>query len=343
MRLFSLLFIFSFFLACLSKKRQSINQAKGTDRTMQKKEIVLPGKIAVTNIQADTCIIYDNSNIAKVKFKIGRFNDTSFSGRHWMHTADYFIAAENIHANEMYIGKANLIKTDIYNRLIEYIYKVNDGEFSGAAHLTNDDKLLLFTVDKAGDRVVNPLNGLMRMNTLFIMDYHNKKIIKKIDSVGISPVFSLRESPWLFDGSGFIYSINYENGIEGNDELKATKSEPGIYIYSFSADKVKMLLPEAYFGICSPTDLQIAYKKAQSVYCFNLKDNSTKLIYKAGSKEKISDMHWTPDGKYIYLVNYIFKFSDILFDSGEKLIEVETGKEIPFKKIGHGYQAYSWK
>jgi len=313
------------------------------DSCNNKDEHILPGKLAVTNSQADSCIIYDNSNIGKARFKIGRFNDTSFDGHTWMNMADDLVALENIHDKNSNIRKANLVKTDINNNFIEHIYKVNNGEFAGNAHFTKDDSLLLFTIDKMGDRQKNPLEGLMRMNSLFVMDFKSRQIVKKIDSVGISPIFSLRESPWLYDGSSFIYSINYDNGIANSIELNEKSTAPGIYIYNMAEDKRKLLIPDAYFGICSPVDLKIAFKKNQSVYYFNLSDNSTKLIYKAGKNEKVQDIHWTPDGKYIYLAFYDFKFSDILFDSGEKLIDIETGKEIPFKKITNGFQSYSWK
>ncbi len=338
---FLIVFILLLFKSCSSNNEES--KLTVTDNNMNKNEITLPGKFVVVDIQKDSGIIYDNSNVGKIGFKVGRFESTYFSGRRWMNTTDYFVASENINSKNRGVIKANLVKLNINNNFIDHIYKANEGELAEDGYLTKDDRLLLFTITKRGDVEENPFEGLMRMNSLFIMDFKSREIIKKIDSVGIYPIFSLEESPWLYDGSGFIYNINYDNGIAGSDELIEKRTAAGIYIYNIVEDKRKLLIPEAYFGICSPAELKIAYKKDQSIYCFNLKDNSTKLVYKAGKKERVRNMHWTPDGKYIYLAFFNYHFSDILFDSGEKLIEVETGKEIPFKRINHGFQSYSWK
>lgn len=335
--------VFIIFILTLVSCKQTNSTGLSEIEALDTNKIILPGKLVVVDIQQDSGVIYDNSNIGKVRFKIGRFNDTAFSGRSWMHTSDYLVASENIKVKNRGIIKANLVKLNINNNFIGHIYEASEGELAAGAYFTQDDRLLLFTITKPGDREKNPLEGLMRMNSLFIMDFKSREIIKKIDNVGITPIFSLEESPWLYDGSGFIYSINYESGIAGRYELNEKKAAAGIYIYNISEDKKKLLIPEAYFGICSPVDLKIAYKKGQSVYYFNLKDNSTRLVYKAGKKEKLRDIHWTPDGKYIYIAFFNYHLSDILFDSGEKLIEVETGKEVAFKRINHGFQSYSWK
>lgn len=313
------------------------------DNSMNKNEMTLPGKIAVVNIQADSCTIYDNSNIGKIKFKIGRFNDTSLGGYCWMNTSDHFVASEYIRTKNGPTDKGNLVETDIEGKFIDYIYKVNTGEFADGAYLTKNDSLLLFTINKKGDKKINPFEGLMRMNSIVIMDFKSRKIIKTIDSVGYSPIFSMEESPWFYNGNSFIYSINYQNGIGGADELIEKGKVAGVYIYNLAEDKIKLLIPDASFGICSPTDSIIAYKMGQSVYCFNLKNNTSHLIFKANKNQKVQNIHWTPDGKYVYLVYFTFYLSDIDFDTDEKLIEVATGKEMPFKKIHHGYMSYSWE
>jgi hypothetical protein len=104
------------------------------------------------------------------------------------------------------------------------------------------------------------------------------------------------------------------------------------------------LVPGGHFAVASPVRKEIAYMKDKSIRVLNLDNNNDKIIYEIGSKEKVPDIHWSPDGKYVYLAyfNYHFGLSD-LFTSGEKLIEVSTGREMSFAKIGHGFHPYTWR
>jgi hypothetical protein len=306
-------------------------------------EIILPGKIIQRRTQENRFLIYDNSNISKKEFEIGKSNESRYSGHSWMNTMDNFVATEYIREKDGPTIKGHLIKTDINNKFLEYIYKVNDGEYAAGAYFSNNDSLLLFTMTKKGDKKVNPLEGLIRMESIYVMSYYNREIIKKIDNIGSSPSFSLNESPWIYDGTAFIYSINYDNVIAHSDELTKRETKSGIYIYSFADDQLKLLIPDGNFGICSPVDYIIAYKLGNSIFCYNLNDNTKHLVYSGKSKEKIVNIHWTPDGKYIYVASYIFRLGEYDFESSQKLIEVETGKEISFKKINHGFNSYSWK
>lgn len=322
---------------------KEISKAKEAGKKITDKEIILPGKIILRINQEDRFLIYDNSNTSKTEFKNSRLNESRYSGHNWMNTMDSFVATEYIKVKGGPTIKGHLIKTDINNNFLEYIYKVNDGEFAAGAYFSRDDSLLLFTITRKGDKKLNPLEGLMRMKSIFIMSYYDRRIIKKIENVGISPIFSINESPWIYDGRSFIYSINYENGIANSNALNDKVTKPGIYIYNLINDQLKLLIPDGNFGICSPVDSIIAYKSGQSIFCYNLKDNTNQLVYEGIKKEKITNIHWAPDGKHIYLASYIFHLGEYDFDSSQKFIEVETGKEIPFKKINHGFNSYSWK
>ena len=59
---------------------------------MTRKEIILPGKIAVKI--DDTCFIYDNSNTATAKFKIMSDRNIQYSGFMWLNNSDRFIGTE---------------------------------------------------------------------------------------------------------------------------------------------------------------------------------------------------------------------------------------------------------
>jgi len=310
---------------------------------MNRKEIILPGKIAVESSSDKMYFIYDSSFSSKSKFNVIYDKKIRYSGFSWMNTSNEFIGIESFHTDTSGTYKGNVVRFDLGGNIVERIYESAENEIAGGTYLSVNDKNLIFMTLKSNKRTENPLEGLTPMLSLVIMDFEKKQVIKKIDSIGRAPNFEMHESPWLFDESRFIYSISGENKIivEGVN-INPVEEQAGIYIYDIVTDQKKLLVPNARFGVCSPVDLRIAYLKDQMIEVLNLKDNSTKMVYKTGSKEKISNIHWTPDGKYIYLV-YFKNYSSNYFDSGEKLIEVSTGKEIPFKKIGHGFHSYTWK
>jgi len=75
----------------------------------------------------------------------------------------------------------------------------------------------------------------------------------------------------------------------------------------------------------------------------DLNTNIERILYRYTSKERLQSKHWTPNGQDIYFAyTYYWGVGD-LFNTGEKLIEAATGKEKSFKKIGHGFQPYTWK
>ena len=203
---------------------------------------------------------------------------------------------------------------------------------------------MLFTSVKKENVNINPLEGLNPVRSLVIMDFNKGEVIRKIENIGTSLSFELHESPWLFDENRFIYSVSGEKKImtDGVDIAPIQEDQLGIYVYDLVNDQKKLLIPGGRFGVSSPIDLQISYIKDQSIWMMDLKDSTTKIVYKAGSKEKISNIHWTPDGKYIYIASF-YSLKPEHFKSVEKLIEISTGKEVAFKKIEHGFYSYTWK
>jgi hypothetical protein len=309
---------------------------------VSKKKVVLQGKIAV--VLDSGCIIYDASNRSKIRFKIRNDDTLSYSGFRWMNNTDMFIATEYFKTRITGISRGSIVRFDLSGKVAERIYDSEEGEIAWYGYLSRSDKRLLFTIQKKGNVNINPLEGLNRMHSALIMDYNNGQVIKKIENIGTSASFVLHESPWVYDEDRFIYNISAENRIivEGTELNPVLENESGIYIYDLTKDHKKLLVSGAKFGICSPVDLNIGYLKDQSVWVLSLKDSSTRIVYKAKSEEKIRNIHWTPDGRCIYLV-YTNYFDSNIFESGEKLVEVSTGKELSFKKIGHGYHPYSWK
>lgn len=300
------------------------------------------GKIAMKSMQNEYSI-YDNSVSPILKFPVKNEKEVHYSGLTWMHSRDVFLGVEYIPGKKREDYKGNVVKFDLLGNIIERVYQTEKGQIVGFTYPSRSDRKLLFTMDTIGDVTLNPLEGLMRSESIWIMDMQEKKIIKKIENVGAIPNFSIRESPWLFDEDHFVYSIANENKIVlQGDTLNSIKEAAGVYLYDLASDKKKLIVSDGYFAVGSPTSNRIAFIKHKSVRVLDLTNQSEKSIYKIGSKEGVSHIHWTPDGKHIYIVNFNY-FIFGLFTSGEKLIDVETGKEMPFRKIGHGFGIYTWK
>ncbi|HMK25422.1 MAG TPA: hypothetical protein VK483_05270 [Chitinophagaceae bacterium] len=307
-----------------------------------KNTLSLPGKIAV-NLE-DSFFIYDNSSMSKIKFKIKNDEKISYAGFNWINKGNNFIGVEYLQTPATGINQGNVVCFDLSGNIVKRVYESLDGEIAEDAYLSRNDKRLLFTTIRKGNANINPLEGLNPVLSLVIMDFNKKEVIEKIKNVGTSLSFELHESPWLFDENRFIYSISGEKKItvEGINADSPQKDELGIYVYDLTVNQKKMLIPEARFGICSPVDLHVSYIKGQSVWVIDLKDNSTKNVFQVGPKDRIGNIHWTPDGKYIYIA-YINYSNPTGPEPEEKLIEVRTSKEVFFEKIEHGFHSYSWK
>ena len=292
---------------------------------MTRKEIILPGKIAVKI--DDTCFIYDNSNTATAKFKIMSDRNIQYSGFMWLNNSDRFIGTEYFKTDTTGIYKADVVALDLSGNIVDRVYESQDGEIAWYGYPSRTDKRLLFTTQKKGDLKVNPLEGLNRSLTIMVMDY-KKREIAKIADLGTTVNFELNESPWLYDEDRFVYSIRGGRKITlGDKQINSDQmGKPGVYIYNLISNEGQLLIPDAHFAICSPINFQIGYVKDQSISLMDLKTNTTKVLYKLKSNDKVYNIHWASNGKFIYVYYFTRQMPE------EKLIEVSTGKEVSLIK-----------
>jgi hypothetical protein len=312
---------------------------------MKSQNTILPGKIAVRGIMSDECKIYVDSNNASITFNLRNDKEGQYNGFTWLNSEDYFLGSETILGISREDYKTNIAKFDLSGKLIGRIYEAEKGELAWSAYTSRDDKYLLFTTHRLADPELYPFESLTPMLSLNVLDLNLRKIVKSIDSIGRSPNFELKESPWLVDGNHFVYSISSETKLmsEGKATNPLGKGLEGVYVYNVQTHENKLLVSGGSFAIACPVSNRIAYINARSINVMNLNDNSEKSVYEISSKEKIRNIHWTPDGKYIYVAFTRYWGISDWFHTGEKLIEVNTGKEIPFTSIKHGFQTYTWK
>ena len=74
-----------------------------------------------------------------------------------------------------------------------------------------------------------------------------------------------------------------------------------VYTYNLISNEGQLLIPDAHFAICSPINFQIGYVKDQSISLMDLKTNTTKVLYKLKSNDKVYNIHWASNGKFIYV------------------------------------------
>ena len=322
----NLLFLSFFFTSCF----------------MTKKENHLSGKIAV-NVK-DSFLVYSNSDLTSKRFKIRNDSKVSYGGFKWINNEDLLVGTEYIDSFGLGTVRGNIALFDIAGNIVELIYKSQENEIAQSSFISKNDSRLLFTIEKRGDVMKNPFEGLTRTLSIVILNFKNKQVIKNIKDIGSLPNFELSESPWLYDENHFVYSILNERVIMSNNTRinPVNNNHTGIYMYDLKTDQKKLILSDAHFGICSPVNEQIGYIKEQSVGIMNLKKGTIKIIYKAEQDEKIANIHWTPNGRHIYVASAINHSADSV-EPREKLIDIDTGKELQFKKIGHGFNYYTWK
>jgi hypothetical protein len=295
----------------------------------------LPGKIVVKRTTGE-CEIYEGSITPVKRFKLKQDASVDYSGLHWANRSDTFFGTESIDSGARKDYKSNVVKFDLSGNLISRIYESEKGQIVGFTYPSRSDKWLLFTSEKVGDLNENPLEGLMRMQSIFTFDLSSNKVVDTLSDVGYSPFFQIHENPWLYDETGFIYTLVEDDGQE-NDQKVA-----GVYRHNLFEPGSKLIVANGRYAVASQTSNKIAYIKNKSIFVMSLDDNIEKEIYATAFNEGLRDMHWTPDGRYIYLVysrNYVFN----LFTTGEKLIDSLTGDELEIEGIRHGSLMYSWR
>jgi hypothetical protein len=287
----------------------------------------LKGKIIARGIQDSNCYIYVNSEKPIASFIRKKDKESEYSGFTWLNTRDSFIGNEMIFGESTMYDRDNIALFDQSGKLIDRIYQAKSGEMAWPLYSSLDDKYYIFTTHRFSDPTC--------MLSLIIMNLNQKKIIRRIDNIGND--FEVNESPWLHGGYRFVYSMAEYQGKEVNPILEPQ----GVYLFDIVSGERNMLIPGGSDAVVSPTKNEIAYQKDNSIRIMDLNSHKDRIIYNHSSHKNIMNMHWTPDGRYIYFY-YRYEW-EILFNAGDKLIDAKTGKSKPFKNTAIGFNYFSWK
>jgi len=306
----------------------------------------LPGKIAFRKLMKHQCFVFTDSDTATTSFKVRNDKDVQYSGFTWMNLEDSFVGTEIVVGTKRNDYRSNIVQFDLSGEIIDRIYEAERGEIAGLAHPSSRDRKLLFITERIGNVNTNPLEGLMRMNSIVIMDLQERTIIKRIDSIGMSANLQIAESPWLKDENRFVYSISTENKLISDGDVfnSGDDESEGVYVYDLTKNQKRLIVPAGRFAIASPIRDQIAYIKDNSIRVMDLSTNEERIVFEFDSKDKVINIHWTPNGASIYVAYFHYYFGSYhLSSSREKLIEVSSNRELSFKNIGMGFGYYTWK
>jgi len=306
----------------------------------KKNQIQLPGKILVE--RDDRFYIYNNSSKSKKSSLLIDEKGIRFCGLRWFYgeVCDSLIGLEYIKPPGGGTTQSNIVILDLDGKLIRRVYEV-EHDIVNSVFLSPKNNKLLFSVERSRDYKKFPFEGLLRSQSLIVMDFKSNRIVTRIDSLGNSSTLEIDESPWLPNEDKFIYTISINKNIifEGNLIDTTIHERPGIYLYNISTKTKTLLIENGRHGVVSPLNNSIAYMLGGAVWIKNLDSNIETQIFRIKKKQHVSKLHWTPDGNRLFLFTYDKSSKKF----GEMLINIESRSEESFESIDHGYYHFSWK
>lgn len=306
----------------------------------------LPGDIVVSGMANDINHYYRNSRDPIHTFENYSKDSIDYSFLSWFGDSETFLGIAQVNGKDGWPIKRNLVLLDTSGKPVRLLHEMQEGEMIMDAY-SSGDSLIAITYYRNADPEESPLENLTPALNLIILDTRTNKLILNIDDIGQSPNFDINENPWLMDGSGLLYSINGETKFYYEPDtslLNPVRNTPGIYKLSLNEKRTDLIIPDANEVICSPADNVIAYVRDGRIYTRNLDSRHEEKLMSLGSKDRFYSMHWTPDGKSLYIAYKRVWIHKMLYSATKtKLIDIKTKKARPFHKIGASYNWYTWR
>ncbi len=318
-------------------------------------KLILPGKIAYWESSTpgktgyESWSVYSNDNFSKIILR--NSEDTTFTIRQWMNKSDLFLGKQSIKINEsdyQYKNekvthkkprKENLVLIDLAGNIKETIYSSGVFESITDAYFSPDDSKIMLVLSRydEGTEEIAPQNS-----SFLVIDLETKTVIKRIENFELSSNLTFNETPWSPDGSRIVYGI-IDARININDKPVSQSSvETGLYILDLKTETSELVAPDGNNGIWIPNGEKIAYFKNGDLWIYDLTKKDHQVFYESKSFERLNIIHWSPDGLYLRVQGWRYTSFGYLFEKPvDRLIQVDNGQEIPFKKIGG--TSYTWK
>lgn len=265
-----------------------------------------------------------------------------FSALNWTHTTDQLIGNAYKQSRKYGTVGGNILRFNREGIPIDTVYACPQYEIPGSHFLSYDDRLLAFTSHiRHPYNPKRPLAGLSEPGSLSVMDMATGKIIMRRDSLASYMQLWLDEWPWLPDNQRFVYSLTRNRFTVKEDPkfpphgYNPLPVKRGVYLFDIRTMRDTLLVENGINAVSSPVDNKVAFLLDRNIWIMDLNTQTMVRIYKHRYKERINDIHWTPDGKYIYARGFTWLSTD------EKLIDVKTKKRF---SISHSlWEGPSWK
>lgn len=301
---------------------------------------VLPGLIILDKYRSTEICIYQDSIQPYACFSEKGNDNLQYGGFTWLHTSNTLMGHALYNSGGYYADvSCDLMEFDSLGEPKRVLYKAIGGELAWSEFSSWDDKFVLFTTHHLPDPSIQPFEGLMPMLALKVLDMTSGEVVHIIDSIGRPPSYQMNESPWLHDGHRFVWSIRHATKLidDHGDIFPRGKSDNGVHIFDMRTGTVTLLIEEAEMAVVSPLRNVLAYVKKNKLCLFDMENSNETILFSFGASEQIHTAHWSPDGSAIFVgcaKNRSIK---------ERLIDVQTGQELPFTSIGMTTGTYSWK
>jgi hypothetical protein len=159
----------------------------------------------------------------------------------------------------------------------------------------NTKYIYSFAVSNSGKRILYCQKTINRQKKFQNHDIYMVDVVNGIvlDSIKEIPIFSwiwISNSVWSPDESKVVYSFDdHEN-----------KNKNGLYIYDLHLKQEILFIPNALCGNWSPDGTSISYILNNSIYLYNVIENTSNQLYSAKRFEYILlGTYWIDNGKYL--------------------------------------------
>jgi hypothetical protein len=263
----------------------------------------------------------------QINIKVPSEQNKQYHNPKWFNTQNKVILNEIVYLNNG-IERINLICFDIDNSKITRLMEVDSGKQISDAYVSYDDSLLVLVKSKLGEKLERG-----QLESIIFKNLSTDEILieQEIDFDNIE----LYESPWSKSNEKICFIG------KSNNETK----KDGLYVYSINSRKYQLIRNKVEKAIWAPDGCNIAFLLEGSIYIYDLNSQKEiRKIYTNSRYERITDIHWTPDSKNIFMIcPKKFFDSKLFYNYNEKLIDIQSGKVLSFIQPRLGYNQFTWK
>jgi len=289
--------------------------------------------------------LFDNNYIIissndTILFSIAEEKIPKYSDPKWMNTTEEFFLPETDGGSILNIfDNCGSLRDTVHLQIEE-----NEIDLYGV-YFSRNDSLILFA--SRYNQNILPSGSPSIPGNINVYDYKSHKLIFKMDTVAPGIKIKIEELPWSSDNSCFTFAISdrySEMFSKLHSDTLNYKLDEGVYVANIIDNRITKISNKGEKSVWSPADNKIAYFANDKVYVYDLDSNETKEIYSTTFYEVISRLHWSPDGRYLYIECPKKYFnSKLLLFHREKAIELNSLQVIDIDSENFFGSDYSWK